>query len=81
MMNEVHEHSVVALLDDFPTTHFRTKQPLLLERGQVGTVVMVYGEKHVEVEFSDTAGVTYALVTMSPDRLMVLRHSPNVVLQ
>jgi len=33
---------VVALLDDVPARHFETGQPLLLRRGQIGTVVMTY---------------------------------------
>ena len=43
MMNgEIKMHDVVALLEDVRTKHFESGQPLLLHRGQIGTVVMTY---------------------------------------
>lgn len=40
MESEVHMHDVAALIEDVPAKHFETSRPLLLRRGQVGTVVM-----------------------------------------
>lgn len=37
-------HDLVALLQDFPTTHFETGRPLMLRRGQIGTIMMTYGD-------------------------------------
>jgi len=42
MNDEIHMHDVVVLLEDTRTKHFETGQPLILRRGQVGTVVMTY---------------------------------------
>ena len=59
---------VVALLEDLPG--------LQLYRGQVGTLVEKYELGVFEVEFSDTTGRTYALETLSADKLMALHHQP-----
>jgi hypothetical protein len=67
---------VVALLEETSTTHFQTNQPLLLQRGQIGTVVEVYDDGTCEVEFADPQGRTYALLTLPPEKLMVLRDTP-----
>jgi len=40
MNDEINMHDVVALLEDVHTQHFENGQPLLLRRGQIGTVGM-----------------------------------------
>ena len=35
-------HDLVALLEDVAARHFTTGSPLMLRRGQIGTVVMTY---------------------------------------
>lgn len=35
-------HATVALLEDMHTTHVGSGEPVLLRRGEVGTVVMLY---------------------------------------
>jgi hypothetical protein len=67
---------VVALLEEISTTHFESSQPLLLQRGQIGTVVEVFDDGACEVEFADPQGRTYALLTLAPEKLMVLRDTP-----
>lgn len=62
-------HSIVALLEDLPAEG--------LVRGQVGTIVGVWAPGVFEVEFSDTNGRTYALVTLNADRLMILHYEPT----
>jgi hypothetical protein len=42
MVGGIKMHDVVALLQDVRTKHFESGQPLLLRRGQIGTVVMSY---------------------------------------
>jgi hypothetical protein len=69
-------HATVALLEDTWTTHFESREPVLLHRGDVGTVVMLYDGGSCEVEFADRSGRTYALLTLSADRLLVLRDVP-----
>ena len=72
-------HDVVALLDDVPASHFETGQPLLLRRGQIGTVVMIYDGTAFEVEFADRDGRAYALLPVPAGKLIVLHESPVVV--
>lgn len=55
----------VALLEDLPEEN--------LLRGNVGAVVEIYrGGEAFEVEFVDTDGRTYGLLTLRPDQLMLL---------
>ena len=77
MNGEPQMHDVVALLEDVQTTHFETRRPLLLRRGQMGTVVLLYPDGAFEVEFSDRDGRAYALLPLRSDRLMVLHDSPK----
>lgn len=70
-------HAVVALLEDTPTAHFESGAPLLLRRGQIGTVVMTYDDGACEVEFADHSGRAYAMVPLSADQLMVLHDTPE----
>lgn len=58
--------SVVALLEDLPEEGLR--------RGQVGTIVENLAPGVYEVEFSDDAGRTYALIALRADQLMRLYH-------
>jgi hypothetical protein len=59
---------VVALTEDVPQEKLR--------RGEVGTVVEVFGPDAFEVEFADEDGQTYAMVTLRRDQLMVLHYKP-----
>ncbi|HAC65708.1 MAG TPA: DUF4926 domain-containing protein [Cyanothece sp. UBA12306] len=74
-MNAIKLHDTVALLEDFETNQFMTDNPIVLPKGQVGTVVEIYknGEAY-EVEFSDHNGQTYALVTIRAQQLICLHH-------
>ena len=71
-------HDVVALLDDVPTKHFETGQPIKLRRGQIGTVVMTYDGTAFEVEFAGRDGRAYALLPVPAGKLIVLHESPMV---
>jgi len=44
--------------------------------GQVGTLVEEHEPDVFEVEFVDTQGCTYALVTLNSNKLMVLHYQP-----
>jgi len=77
MNGDTHLHDVVALLEDMPARHFETGQPLLLRRGQIGTVVMTYDGTTFEVEFAGPDGRTYALLPIAASKLMVLRDTPQ----
>ncbi len=77
MTAEIAIHDVVALLEDMPARHFETAKPLVLRRGQIGTVVLTDGGAVVEVEFAGSDGRTYALLPVPLDKLMRLRDVPD----
>jgi hypothetical protein len=77
MNSELHMHVVVALLEDTPAKHFETGRPLVLHRGQMGTVVMKYDDGSCEVEFADLNGRAYALLPVPSGKLMALHDSPE----
>ena len=77
METEVQLHDVVALLQDTPTRHFESGRPLLLRRGQVGTVVMAYDRAVFEVEFAGKDGRAYAILPVHASTLMILRDTPD----
>jgi hypothetical protein len=47
-----------------------------LVRGQMGTIVEVFEPGEYLIEFSDTNGEMYALVSLRADQLMLLRKKP-----
>jgi len=81
MTNQIHMHDIVALLEDTPAKHFQTGGQLLLRRGQMGTVVMIYDGTTFEVEFAGRDGRAYAMLPIKSDKLMVLHDTlePTVV--
>ena len=77
MESEIHMHDAVALLEDARATHFETGRPMLLRRGQVGTVVMTYDGTVFDVEFAGLDGRAYAILPLHASKLMTLRHTPD----
>lgn len=77
MIGEIKMHDVVALMQDVRTKRFESGQPLLLHRGQIGTVVTIYQDGASEVEFADRDGRAFAILSLRPDQLMVLHDSPD----
>ncbi len=77
MNGRVNMHDVVALLEDKRAKHFESGQPLLLRRGQIGTVVMTYDDGACEVEFADREGRAFAMLSLRPNQFMLLRDSPD----
>jgi hypothetical protein len=78
MNNGIQMHDVVVLLEDMRTKHFDTGQPLMLRRGQVGTVVMTYDGGALEVEFAGRDGRAYALLPVAAEKLMLLKDTPEL---
>ena len=72
MTEQIHMHDLVALLEDTPAQHFLTGEQLLLRRGQIGNVVMIYGGTTFEVEFAGRDGRAYAILPIKADKLIVL---------
>lgn len=59
---------IVALTEDLPDRGLR--------RGQVGTVVEMLGLDVFEVEFADTDGQAYAMLSLRRDQLLRLHYEP-----
>lgn len=59
---------IVALLEDLPD--------IGLYCGQVGTIVEGYEPGVFEVEFSDPTGRSYAIETLTENKLMLLHYQP-----
>jgi Domain of unknown function (DUF4926) len=78
MSNGVKMHDVVVLLEDRRTKHFETGQPLVLRRGQVGTVVMTFDDGVFQVEFAGRDGRAYALLPVTAEELMLLKDTPEL---
>jgi hypothetical protein len=78
-MTEIHEYDVVALIDEAPSLHKETKQPILLKRGQVGTVMMSFNDHAYLIDFSDSQGKTYAMETIPARQLMCLVYEPTLL--
>ena len=62
-------YDVVALLEDLPAEG--------LKRGQVGTLIEEWEPGVYEVEFSDTQGVTYAMLALRAEQVMTLYWHPH----
>lgn len=79
-MSQIKEYDLVAIDRDIPATHKETKQPILLRKGQVGTVVMDFDGEAYLIDFADEKGATYAMETVPAEYLIPLLYNP-VVLQ
>ncbi|WP_017295144.1 DUF4926 domain-containing protein [Geminocystis herdmanii] len=81
-MNKIKLHDTVALTENITMNQFMTDKKIVIPRGQVGTIVEVYSEeKAFEVEFSDSNGQTYALVSLRAEQLILLYYdTSNLVL-
>ena len=66
MNQQIKMLDVVALLRELPEEG--------LQVGQVGTVVEIFNEHAIEVEFTDKQGRTIALLTLDPNDLLVLHY-------
>lgn len=60
---------VVALIEDMPQKGLR--------RGQVGTVVELLPPDAYLVEFSDSSGRAYAMLSAKAEQLVVLHYKPK----
>ncbi len=76
-MMTLHEYDVVALTDGIQAIHKETSEPILLRPGQVGTILMSFDDDRAYlVDFADAQGNTYAMETVSSEKLMQLVYEP-----
>jgi len=73
------EYDVVAIKSDIQAVHKENQQPILLQAGQVGTVMMNFNNEAYLIDFSDAQGMTYAMETVLQDQLMLLHYEPIVI--
>lgn len=73
------EYDIVALKSDIRAIHKENQQPILLQHGQVGTVVMTFNDEAYLIDFSDAQGMTYAMETIPQNQLMLLHYEPASV--
>ncbi len=72
----LNDYDVVVLTAEIPATHKATHQPILLRKGQVGTILMNFDDRAYLVDFADTQGCTYAMETVPSDQLIQLIYEP-----
>ena len=60
-MNTIKEYDLVALTEDVMATHKTNHQPILLRRGQMGTVLMSFDHQAFLIDFTDQQGDTFAI--------------------
>ena len=78
-MSQIQEYDLVVLDKDTPATHKETNQPILLRKGQVGTVLMDFENKAYLIDFADQEGITYAMETIPAEQLIPLLYQPVVI--
>jgi len=77
MDGAVNMHDLVALLEDKRAEHSEGGKSLLLRRGQIGTVAMTYDDGACEGEFADREGRAFAMLSLRPRKIMLLRDTPD----
>ena len=78
-MNTIQDYDLVALTKDIKATHKTTHQPILLRRGQMGTVVMSFEQQAFLIDFSDSDGKTFAMETVDRSKLLRLINEPELI--
>ena len=78
-MNTIQEYDLVALTEDLTATHKVTHQPILLRRGQMGSILMSFDNQAFLVDFTDQQGNTFAMETVDYSKLLQLIHEPELV--
>lgn len=73
------EYDIVAITSNIQAVHKENQQPILLQPGQVGTVVMNFNDEAYLIDFSDVQGMTYAMETIPQNQLMLLHYEPSSV--
>ncbi len=78
-MSQIQEYDLVAIDRDVSATHKETNEPILLRKGQVGTVVMDFDGEAFLIDFADEKGITYAMETIPAKYLIPLLYKPIVL--
>lgn len=73
------EYDMIALIEETRAIHKETRQPIVLQRGAVGTILMDFDGQDYLIDFVDSQGVTYATETIPGAKLIQLVHEPMLV--
>jgi predicted RNase H-like HicB family nuclease len=76
-MSKIHEYDLVALTDTQAATHKTSLETIQLQRGQIGTVVMLLAPEACLVDFADGQGNTYATETIPTAQLLLKSVGPE----
>ncbi len=76
---QFNEYDIVALTEETRAIHKETREPIVLQRGAVGTILMDFEGEAYLIDFVDSQGVTYAMETIPGEKLMQLVHEPMLV--
>lgn len=79
-MAELQDYDLVVLLVDTATIHKISREPLILRRGQVGTVLMKVEEEACLIDFADQQGETFAMEIIELANLLKLIHEPMLAI-
>jgi hypothetical protein len=55
-MNNIQDYDLVALTEDITAIHTPTHQPILLRRGQMGTVLMSFNQQAFLIDYRSVLG-------------------------
>lgn len=75
-MAQLKEYDLVAIGQNISATHKETNQPILLRKGQVGTIIMDFEGEAFLIDFANEQGITYAIETVSREYLIPLLYNP-----
>ncbi len=75
-MIQIKEYDLVVIDRNISATHKETKQPILLRKGQVGTVLIDLSGEAFLIDFADEKGTTYAMETLPAEHLIPLLYNP-----
>ena len=75
----IQEYDLVTLTEDVTATHKITHQPILLRRGQMGTILIPVDNQAFLIDFTDQQGNTFAMETVDCSKLLQLIHEPELV--
>lgn len=78
-MSEIQEYDLVVVDQDILASDKETKQPILLRKGQVGTILMDFDGEAYLIDFADKEGKTYAMETISKEKLIPLLYQPVTI--
>ncbi|NJM45031.1 MAG: DUF4926 domain-containing protein [Alkalinema sp. RU_4_3] len=78
-MSNINEYDLVALTGEKAATHKTSLKTIQLQRGQIGTVIMLLAPEVCLVDFADAQGNTYAMESIPMTQLLLLHQEPIAI--